>query len=143
MAGYAYAHRFVDYSRTNVNMTTAILRFVYDVRGNRRSNPVTLRQIQTYFRATAAEFTAAVVDKLLADGRLVILRTGARKRCGYVYEITPCSVACLMVLPYGRRAIGDQKLQKGRHWKRFKLLRRIERQNRVVNSSIPQFTHQY
>lgn len=84
---YAYAHRFVDYSATKENMRRAILRFIYGLRG-KRENPVTLRQIERYFRATPPEFTRKTVDDLIDRYYLVILRTGLSDRAGYVYEQT-------------------------------------------------------
>lgn len=86
--GYAYAHRFLDYSATNTTMGRPILRFVYGVRG-RRTTCVTLKQIEKYFRSTPPEHTRKTVDELIGKGLLLMLRTGMnRKRTGYYYDLT-------------------------------------------------------
>lgn len=94
---FAYAHRFVDYSAVlGAAPDRAVLRFVYGVRGNRRQSPVSLKQIQEYFRATPDAFIVTLVDELLDRGLLVVQRTSPnRKRTGYVYEITNDGVGYL------------------------------------------------
>lgn len=87
--GYAYAHRFVDYSATSAgSMQRPMLRFVYGIREHRAS-AVTLKQIEQYFRATPPEFTRKTVDKLVDRGCLLMHRSSPnRKRFSYLYNIT-------------------------------------------------------
>lgn len=86
--GYAYAHRFVDYSATSQNMDRAALRFIYGIR-DRRENAVNLSQIEKYFKATPAEHTRKVVDRLVQKGYVLMLRSSAsRKRTGYLYDLS-------------------------------------------------------
>lgn len=84
----------VDFSATDKNMAGALLHFVHGIRKHRTSC-VTLKQIQAWFSATPPAFVAAKVDELVADGRLLILRTGLRKRCAYLYGITNQGACCL------------------------------------------------
>lgn len=103
--------RGLDWSAMrNRSMRGAILRFVYGIH-DRRKIPVTLAQIKKWFSGTRPEFVSSEVDGLVEKGLIVMQRTGPRRRCGYVYDITYNGV-CYMRdwtywdTPEGRRAAG-------------------------------------
>lgn len=65
-----------------------ILKFVGGIRAPRQ-NPVTRKQIETWFRATDKAFLNEVILELIGDGRLMIstrsLNSNRRSNGGYVY----------------------------------------------------------
>jgi len=80
-------YHHIDISRISSDPTGIILKAIHGFRGP-RANLWTLRKILAEFAGSPPEFVKRKIDELITSGKLLIVRTSTRKRCGYVYEVT-------------------------------------------------------
>ena len=107
-AAMTQSAKVVDFSACpERSIKGAILRFVHGIHDHRVS-PVTLAEIQRWFRATPKAFVAAKLDELVQSGHVVMLRNGINRRCVCVYCISNMGLARMLGMsswdtPHGRK----------------------------------------